>query len=127
MARRYLTQSEAESALSRGKATECFLGACVRDGKPGIRWLSARVSNEGFTVSVYESANIRSAEFTDVYEFGPLDPELEFEDPVETFSADSFSKLTAELERRFFCCTERLVNEFVIQDEYADYLAQKRS
>lgn len=126
MSRRYLTSSEAEAAMNRGKSVECFLGSCERDSKPGIKWVSARAGGNGVRVSVYETADLGNEEFIDVYEFGPLNPDLEFEDPDETLNFSSFAEFLSGIENKFSGSTSRLVNEFIIQDEYADYIARGR-
>lgn len=76
MSRRHLTPSEAASALGRGKAVDALLGPCERDGQLGIRWIQLRKSQGGVELHVFESADSKSLEFTDVYEFAPLDPSL---------------------------------------------------
>jgi hypothetical protein len=126
MSRRYLTSSEAEAAMNRGKSVECFLGTCQRNSNPGIKWFCAREVGNGIKVSVYETADLGSAEFIDVYEFGPLNPDLEFEDPDETIEFSSFAEFYSGIENKFSGSTSRLVNEFLIQDEYADYIARGR-
>ena len=126
MSRRYLTSSEAEAAIDRGKSVECFLGSCQRDSKLGIKWFSARKGGNGIRVSVYETADLGNEDFIDIYEFGPLNPDLELEDPDEIIDFSSFEAFYSEIEKKFSGSTSRLVNEFIIQDEYADYIARGR-
>ncbi|MCU8058858.1 hypothetical protein L5L78_22215, partial [Shewanella sp. SM34] len=122
--RRYLNLQEAESALKRGKAVECFLGGCERDGRAGIQWLSVRVSKSEIDVSVYETADLGDESFLDIYEFGPLDPDLEDANEVKSYT--SFGQAIEFIEQRFAGSSERLLNEFMIQDEYADYISRGR-
>ncbi|MCU8075983.1 hypothetical protein [Shewanella sp. SM29] len=124
MSRRYLNLQEAESALKRGKAVECFLGGCERDGRAGIQWLSVRVSKSEIDVSVYETADLGDESFLDIYEFGPLDPDLEDANEVKSYT--SFGQAIEFIEQRFAGSSERLLNEFMIQDEYADYISRGR-
>jgi hypothetical protein len=126
MTRRYLTLSEAEAALSHGKSIECFIGPCSREGKAGIRWLSAIGTASGVSIQLYESADLGDEDFTDVYEFGPLDPELEFEEAAETIEAPSFSVFVSILHERFPGASSRMVNPQLVQDEYADFIARRR-
>ena len=126
MPRRYLTLEEAESSLNRGKSIECFLGACDRNGKPGVRWLSASRRRKEIHLSIFESADIGSDEFLDLYAFGPLDPELEKDEPDEKLVFENFGKFLSEIEARFPTSTSRLVNDGIIQDEYADFIAKGR-
>ena len=126
MNRRYLNLQEAESALKRGKAVECFVGGCEHNGRAGINWLSIRSSGSGVDVSVYETADLGDESFLDIYEFGPLDPDLELEDANEVISFTSFSEVIKFIEQRFAGSSERLVNELMIQDEYTEYISRGR-
>ena len=126
MSRRYLNLQEAESALKRGKAVECFLGGCERDGRAGIQWLRVRVSKSEIDVSVYETADLGDDSFLDIYEFGPLDPDLELADANEVKSFTAFDQAMEFIEQRFSGSSKRLLNEFMIQDEYADYISRGR-
>lgn len=126
MSRRYLNLQEAESALKRGKAVECFLGGCERGGRAGIKWLSVRGSGTEIDVSVYETADLGDESFLDVYEFGPLDPNQELEDANEVISFASFGQAIEFIEQRLAGSSERLMNELMIQDEYADFISRGR-
>ena len=126
MGRRYLTLSEAESAINRGKSVECFIGACDRDGARGIKWFSARKNGNGINVSVYETADLGNEDYLDLYEFGPLNPELELDEPDEIISCADFASFAKEIESKFSGSSNKLINEFIIQDEYADYLKRNR-
>ncbi|MCU8010399.1 hypothetical protein L5M11_23270 [Shewanella sp. SM87] len=106
------------------KAVECFLGGCERDGRAGIQWLSVRVSKSEIDVSVYETADLGDESFLDIYEFGPLDPDLEDANEVKSYT--SFGQAIEFIEQRFAGSSERLLNEFMIQDEYADYISRGR-
>lgn len=123
MSRRYLTPSEAESALRRGKSVECFIGPFERNGEKGVRWLSIRNSQGGVSALIYESADIGNEDFLDIYAFGPLDPDLDFEDAAETIAATSFREAISIIEKSFPNVSSRIVNEGIVQDEYADFIA----
>jgi hypothetical protein len=129
MPQRYLLSSEAKFALHRGKAVECFIGAIQRDGFEGIRWLSIRVSEDhgAFVLHRYDSADCGSLEYLDVYEFRPLDPELQMDEPDETEVFSDFDSLLQALDVRFPGCSAKLVNEGVIQDEYAAFKTGHRN
>ncbi|WP_368881080.1 hypothetical protein [Shewanella algae] len=127
MSRRYLSLSEAESALNRGKVIECFLGACERDGKQGIKWLSICSLGGGFEVSIYETADLGDESFLDLYGFGPLNPDLELEDPDRQEQFEDFQSLIQFLEKHFEGSSQRLVNQMVVQDEYSDFIARGRT
>jgi len=126
MSRRYLTISEAESALNRGKSIECFLGSCERDGQCGIKWLSASRCGESVRLAIFETADFGSEDHLDLYEFGPLNPTLELDEPDEEKMFDNFRLLVDEVEAMFPSSTARFVNEGIIQDEYSDFIARGR-
>lgn len=126
MNRRYLNHQEAESALNRGKAVECFLGGCERNGRAGINWLSIRSTDSGVDVSVYESADLGDESFLDIYEFGPLDPDLELEEANEVKTFASFGQAVDFIEQRFKGSSEKLLNELMVPDEYAEYIYRGR-
>lgn len=125
MSRRYLSHSEAQSALNRGKAIEAFLGGCFQHGVPGIRWVQIRASSKSYELRVYESADPQDPGFLDVYEFGPLNPDLEFDEAEEIHEMPSFEACVALVDARSPGASSRFVNEFMIQDEYADYQCSK--
>lgn len=126
MPRRYLSSGEAHAALRRGKAIEVFLGACSRSDCHGIRWVQIRGLPNGCELHLYETADLGSKDYTDLYEFGPLDPELEQYEPNEVLTFSSFEECLKTLETRWPGAPSRLTNEFVVQDEYADYLRRGR-
>lgn len=127
MSRRYLSLSEAKSALNRGKVVECFLGGCERDGEQGVKWLSIRRLGEGFEVSMYETADLGDESFLDLYSFGPLNSELELEDRDHQEQLEDFELLIQCLEKHCEGASQRLVNQMVIQDEYSDFIARGRT
>jgi hypothetical protein len=126
MERRYLDLSEVRSALRRGKSVECFLGACSRNEVPGIRWLLFRSRSNGVEVSLFETADLGSEELLDLYEFGPLDPSLELEEATEKLQFADVDACLSSLSERFPGSTSRLVNEGLVQDEYADFISRGR-
>lgn len=126
MPRRYLTLSEAESALNRSHSIECFLGPCERAGQRGIKWLSASRRGDWVRLAIFETADLGSEDFLDLYEFGPLNPALELDEPDEEKMFENFRSLISEVEAMFPSSTARFVNEGIIQDEYSDFIARKR-
>ena len=123
MARRYLSVREAESAVVSGMTVECFLGACKLQGIQGIRWLSVSLSRDKNQVLLrrYDTADLGTSEYLDLYEFGSLDPNVEEGDADELFEFSEFSELWSVMERRFPGSTALLLNQGVIQDEYQSY------
>jgi hypothetical protein len=125
--RRYLESNEIDLALRRGRSVECFLGPCIRDGRNGIRWLTIRKHGDLTKVSLYESEDAGSSDFIDLYEFGSLDPARESDEPAEQLVFSDLSACIAALSARFPDGALRFVNEGVIQDEYADFIAGRSS
>lgn len=123
MARRYLSLREAEFAVVSGRSVECFLGACELQGIQGIRWLSKSLSRDKNQVLLhrYDTADLGTSEYLDLYEFGSLDPNVEQGDADEFFKFSEFSDLWSVMERRFPGSTTLLVNQGLIQDEYQSY------
>jgi hypothetical protein len=124
--RRYLSLAEAEATLRRGKSVECFLGRCERDGQSGIRWLSFRGNAKTVQVSVFETADQGGEGMLDLYEFGPLDSSRELDEADEELHFTDFAEAIAELNTRFPVVSTKLVNEGVVQNEYADFIARGR-
>lgn len=122
MSRRYLSQSEVEGALKRGKSVECFLGYCSRDDRDGIRWLSLRYDGGSIKLFLFESADLGGEEFLDIYSFGPLNEDLELEDCDMEIEFENVSKLYSWLNENYPGSVKKLVNQFVIQDEYLNYI-----
>jgi hypothetical protein len=126
MGRRYLTSDEADGALRRGKVVECFLGACASDDGVGIARISISLVGEVTELSLFKSADIGSAEFLDVYAFPPLNASPEQDEPDEVCAFASLEECLVSMEARWPGSSERLVNEFVVQDEYRDYMVNQR-
>lgn len=126
MARRYLSLWEAAGALRRGKAVECFVGKCERNSEPGVRWLSVHQERAGAVIRIYETAVAEDSGSVDLYSFESLNSELDPGEPDEQISVPDLDACWALLEKQFPGSTARLVNEGVIQDEYADFLASGR-
>jgi hypothetical protein len=74
---------------------------------------------------LYETADRGSSSYLDLYEFGPLDPEVEYGDAdrVEVFG--SFGDCLSWMSSRWPGSEGRFVNEGVLQDEYADFVAAR--
>jgi hypothetical protein len=126
MTRRYLSLREAEAAVVSGKSVECFLGRCLRDDVAGVRWLSVSLSTDKDHVELrrYDTADLGSPDHLDLYEFGPLDPELEQDEADEMHKCVEFSELWRLMEQKFPGSTGRMVNAGVLQYEYHSYKAE---
>ena len=122
MAKRYLLEPEVAVALSRGKAIECFLGACEQAGRPGVRHISIRKLDSRVALQIFETQDLRNLGIFDLYEFGPLNSMLESGEADETLEFPSLKACLAFINHQWPSSIERLVNEGVIQDEYAAFV-----
>ena len=121
MTRRYLTQSEVSSAIQRGKQVEAFLGSGEIGSGPTIRYLTVRGTTERLTAELWEVEDPRNPEFLDVYSMYPPNGD---DAPNQIFSFASVEEALSELGRHFPGVADRFVNQGVIGDEYAEYLAR---
>jgi hypothetical protein len=119
--RRYLDKREVESAIRRGRDVEIFLGHCERDGQDGVRWIAISSGDHDVVARIYETADYGDLEHCDLYSFGPLNPELELDEADETLSFSDVEDCLAGLDQRFSGASGRIVNQFMVQDEYYDY------
>ena len=125
MGRRYLTDFEIWNALHRGKAVEAFIGPCSFEGEKGIKWLSINKKDQ-FQISIFVSSDFGHENNLDLYSFGPLDPDLESDEPNEQIVFDQIEDCLHEIEIRFPESRRKLVNEFGVQDEYLDFIQNGR-
>ena len=103
------------------------MGGCELSGVKGIRWAQLRAAGSKVQLQVFESRDFGSEELADVYEFGPLDPDLEFEDANEVLDFEDIDTCLRTLEERWAGASNRLTNEFLVQDEYLDYLRRGKN
>lgn len=72
---------------------------------------------------LFETRDLGGPNFLDLYGFGPLNPDLELDEADQISSFPSLAECLAFMDQRWEGSSARLVNEGVIQDEYADFLA----
>lgn len=121
MTRRYLTQAEVSSAIRRGKQVDAFLGAGEISPEPTIRYLTVRGTAERVTAELWEVEDPRDPEYLDVYSLYPPHGD---DAPDQIFSFATVQEALTELDERFPGVSGRFVNQGVIGDEYAEYLAK---
>lgn len=127
MARRYLLRNEVEGALRRGKTVECFLGGFEDAGRPGMRHISLDMDGAAVIARLYESADLGDPALLDIYEFGPLSPSLDLGEADQKLVFLSLDSCLDYMEQSWPGSSSRLVNEGVLQDEYADFVAGRSS
>ena len=120
MTRRYLTRSEVESAVRRGKQVDAFLGAGPGANPPTIRYIAVRDRSQRIYAELWEVEDLADPDFLDVYSLYPPHGD---DAPEQIFVFESVAEALTELDKRFPGVSSRFVNEGVIGDEYADYLA----
>jgi hypothetical protein len=92
----------------------------------GIRYASVDLVGDIVQLSVFNSEDLGSLEFLDLYEFGPLDCSLELGDADEVSAFPTLEACIAEMRARWPQREIRLVNEGMVQEEYRDYIAGGR-
>ncbi|MDT6984243.1 hypothetical protein ACFSUJ_28170 [Streptomyces lusitanus] len=124
---RYLTQSSALGALSRGRPIEQFLGPVGSPERPGIRYVEVRPTKTRYEIYLHTLEDVGHETFVDVVEFPPLytdDEEEEFGRLLTTCD-DPLGALAAA-EDVMGAGRGRWVNAGVVQDEYLDYVVAGR-
>jgi len=121
--RRYLTLSEAQLALNRGKKIEQFLGGYLADGEPAIRYAIIRQDDERIVANIYEKFETPHPNFYDVGEFRDVEPDTDAED----FYFDSLEEAISFLKERCGALTDRFVNPGLVDEECRDYRKAKNS
>ena len=121
MPRRYLTQTEISSAVRRGKQVDAFLGPGEREDVPTIRYLTVQGTTDRVTAELWEVEDPRDPNLCDVYCFYPPHGD---DAPDQIFVFESVLDALVELNKAFPGASSRFVNQGVIDDEYAEYLAQ---
>jgi hypothetical protein len=111
---RYLTPDQIESAIRRGKCVEQLL---ERPAADQLSWIQLRPVDKGVELWRYEVFDEGSEEFLDAYSFTPVEDDGP-ESPEETYPDSTTACAAAEA--KFSATPERWVNQFMIQDEYAD-------
>lgn len=117
MSRRYLTLQEAESALNRANNVEIFLGSFTHDSEQCIRWASFSKGAIGVTGCLWEAFDQGSLDYLDIYTFDS--PSGEYDEPSKSVTAENLKAAVSALKIDHFS----FVNQGIVQDEYADYLA----
>ncbi len=122
---RYLAEPFMTTSLNRGKPVECFLGGARRGDTPTIRWVSLRQDDDQIEATLWEAEDIGNAEYLDIYSFPMVGEEPD--DPIERATFSELHDAITHARKVWGADPDRFVNEGVIQDEYADYLASRRS
>ncbi|MER7756894.1 hypothetical protein [Kitasatospora sp. NPDC097643] len=124
---RYLVESFAVSALTRGRSVEQFLGPAGDAHASGVRWVEVVPTCSQFKVVLHTSADVGSENFCDLVAFPPLDPESEDDEfGLEIAMATDAHDALALAEHRTGAVRGRWVNQGMAQDEYRDFVLAGR-
>ncbi len=115
---RHLTDSYIRTALNRGKTVEQFLGGGMLGDVRTIRYVALSQDGHRFSLTFYEHIDEGSESFLDLYAFSYASPE---DDPPR-HSFDTIEEALNYSEATYGAVATRWANQFVIQDDYADYL-----
>jgi hypothetical protein len=116
---RHLTPGFALGALRRGATIEQFLGPVFKNGVWGVRWIEIRPQPTGFEIVLYEVADI-GLDYPD-FERSPLvDVGEEYFGDVVGVAGDETEALA--MAARHGTLDHRWVNQFVVREEYADFI-----
>ena len=115
---RHLTEKQAIGALDRGCPIEQLLVPSTTDHRT-IEWLRLSPQSSGITLVRHRVRDVGIADFLDVYEFPPVDPD---EEPGEGMDLATYAGSAEALvaSAAYGARVDRWVNEGVLQDEYAD-------
>ncbi|MGW2788158.1 hypothetical protein ACWC3X_44630 [Streptomyces populi] len=124
---RYLTQSFALGALSRGRPIKQFLGPAGSPERPGIRYAEVRPTKTRYEIYLHTLEDVDHETFVDVAEFPPLyiNDEEEESGRLVTTCDDPLGVL-ATAEDVTGAGRGRWVNAGMVQDEYLDYVVAER-
>lgn len=111
---RHLTLSNIQSAMTRSKSVEQFLGT----RRPGeISWIEIRPATERFETWFFEVQDVGGADFMDLYSFPPIGEDWP-DAPSSTHN--TLEEAMEYCHREYAALPDKWVNQFVIQDEYLD-------
>jgi hypothetical protein len=119
---RHLTESNIHSALQRGRCVEQLIGPGKVNDATILRWLELRAEDGQFRLTLYEVFDDGSEDYLDIYSFEEVSPD---EDPVQ-HSFATLDEALAFAQTSYAAPRDRYVNQGVTQDEYADYLRNRR-
>ena len=120
---RHLPLVSVSEALRRGQSVEQFLGRTPDlSGGVHIRWVELRPTERSIEVWVHDVEDIGNEDLLDLYSFPYLDPDVT--DPAAAFH-DSDAALAYVMET-LAIASSRWVNQFLLQDEYLDYVRSGR-
>ena len=118
---RYLHPTFQEATLRRGKSIEQFLGGVAIDGQRHVVWLELRPRAIGVEIWRFIVPDLGDTERIELYEFGGEENEALVATLATPTDALAFASAQAG------AAPDRWANQFVIQDDYRDYILGGRS
>lgn len=116
---RHVSAEFLESTLRRGKSLEQFLGGGVELDTRVIRWLELRPTNDGIEVWDFSAPDFGDRH-SDLYEFTADDA------GILVITLPSTTEAIAHARDALGARDDRWVNQFVVQDEFLDFIAAGR-
>jgi len=92
-------------------------------GEAGSSTLVHNLVDGTVVTRVFETQDVGNPGFLDLYEFGPLNEALGQDEADEIVSFPALDDCLVVIEQRWHGSSSRLVNEGVLQNEYADFVA----
>ena len=122
---RHLSREFQESAIRRGKCIEQFLGGEQLSEDFVVRFVIIAPERNGVRMSMYESLDMGSPDYSDIYSFPSHDPSLEG-DPAWECHYDSLDSALRAASSELSASPDRWVNQGVCASEYLDYRARAK-
>lgn len=115
---RHLTVTDVKAALRRGSPVEQLLGTRLDEDDRVLSWIEIDVNRQGrYVVSEFQVFDDEIAEFSDVHEFEPFDPDHPYGTSREFDAADDALEYAISLGASL----NKFVNEGLIDEEYRDF------
>ncbi|MDF5227832.1 hypothetical protein P3655_22810 [Vibrio parahaemolyticus] len=95
MGRGYLSLSEAESALNRGKSIAVFLEGFLHEGKKCISWASFSLNNGLVTGKLWAALDQGDQDYLDIWTFESVFSE--YDEPVKETTSPNLTSACVEL------------------------------
>ena len=115
---KYLNKQELKTILNLGKTVEVFLGRIHEDPQILTHLAVSKTDNNNLKVVIIDSYDEGNSEFTDIYEFSFVNPDMDF----ETHNFEDIDKTIDFIKAKFKLNEIKFINEGICQDEYVELL-----
>lgn len=119
---KYLTLEQSIAALSLAKAIEQWLPHVLNKNYTMLRWLRIdKTKDRLYIVQYIECFDDGGYDFTDIYEFSPINPD----EPLKMNSFESIQDALDFAVKSYHADLHRFVSAGMIQEEYKSYLINR--